>query len=130
MNFVDAVVKVNGSEASLAFDKYTIALNAEKSKKLIDGGYDGKTVTMGIRPENVSNDPDALAKTTCKVTEEVTGYELLGAEVLLYFSVGGAKMTASAPANTTVRTGDIADLAFDANAVHVFDKDTELTITN
>jgi hypothetical protein len=29
-----------------------------------------------------------------------------------------------------VRTGDIADLAFDANAVHVFDKDTELTITN
>jgi multiple sugar transport system ATP-binding protein len=130
MNFVDAVVKVNGSEASLAFDKYTIALNAEKSKKLIDGGYDGKTVVMGIRPENVSNDPDALAKTTCKVTEEVTGYELLGAEVLLYFSVGGAKMTASAPANTKVRTGDTAELAFDANAVHVFDKETELTITN
>ena len=58
------------------------------------------------------------------------GYELLGAEVLLYFNVGGAKMTASVPSTTTARYGDTVELAFDANAMHVFDKETELTITN
>ena len=28
-------------------------LPASKAKAVIDGGYDGKTVVMGIRPENV-----------------------------------------------------------------------------
>ncbi|MBO5245669.1 MAG: TOBE domain-containing protein, partial [Eubacterium sp.] len=130
MNFVDAVCKINGSEVTLTFDKFSVVLPQEKAQKLIDGNYNGKTVVLGIRPESISDDKDAVANTACKVTTEVTGYELLGAEVLLYFNVGGAKMTASVSSNTPARYGDTVDLAFDANAIHVFDKETELTITN
>ena len=130
MNFVDAVCKINGSEVTLTFDKFSVVLPQAKAQKLIDGNYDGKTVVMGIRPENISDDKEDVAKAACKVTTEVTGYELLGAEVLLYFTVGGAKMTASVSSNTPARYGDTVELAFDANAMHVFDKETELTITN
>ena len=130
MNFVDAQCKINGSEVTLTFDKFSVVLSQAKAQKLIDGNYNGKTVVLGIRPENISDDKEDVAKTSCKVTTEVTGYELLGAEVLLYFNVGGAKMTASVSSTTPARYGDTVELACDANAMHVFDKETELTITN
>ena len=130
MNFVDAVCKINGKEVTLTFDKFSVVLPEAKAQKLIDGNYDGKTVVLGIRPENISDDKEDVANCACKVTTEVTGYELLGAEVLLYFNVGGAKMTASVSSTTPARYGDTVELAFDPNAMHVFDKETELTITN
>ena len=131
MNFVDAKVVVEGSKAGLKFDNYTFELPAEKAKKVIDGGYAGKTVVMGIRPEDISDDAELLAKNSAYVIEsDVTGYELLGAEVMLYFSVGGANMSCRVASDTTARYGDHIKLAFDPTRIHVFDKETELTITN
>ena len=49
MNLIDAEVKANGSQVDLVLsDTVTITLPAEKSKKLIDGNYVGKTVVVGI----------------------------------------------------------------------------------
>ena len=53
MNFLDATVKVEGDIANLVIAGHSIPLPPAKSKKLIDGGYDGKVVTFGIRPEDV-----------------------------------------------------------------------------
>ena len=57
-------------------------------------------------------------------------YELLGAEVFLYFDVEGANFTARVNPRTTARTGDTVNFALDVSKIHVFDKETELTITN
>lgn len=131
MNFVDADVVVNGDVATLKFADYAIDLPAEKSKKLIDGGYNGKKVVFGIRPEDISDDAEMLAKYPGSIVEsDVTGYELLGAEVLLYYTVAGANMTAKVASDTPARYGDHIKLAFDPHKIHVFDKETELTITN
>ena len=48
MNFLDAKVKVNGNDVTLTVGKYNMKLPASKAKAVIDGGYDGKTVVMGI----------------------------------------------------------------------------------
>ena len=131
MNFVDADVVVNGDVATLKFADYAINLPADKSKKLIDGGYNGKKVVLGIRPEDISDDAETLEKFPESIVEsDVTGYELLGAEVLLYYTIAGANMTAKVGSNTTARYGDHIKLAFDPHKIHVFDKETELTITN
>jgi multiple sugar transport system ATP-binding protein len=131
MNFVDAQCVVDGNKASLKFDNYSVALSDAKAKKLIDGGYAGKTVVLGIRPEDISDDPEILAKYADSTIEsDVTGYELLGAEVLLYYTVGGANMTARVDSDTKARYGDHVKLAFDPSKIHVFDKETEQTITN
>ena len=53
MNFIDAVCKVEGERVTLNFEKTSVVLPPAKAKKLIDGGYNGKTVVMGIRPEDI-----------------------------------------------------------------------------
>ena len=130
MNFLDAVVKVNGSVASLEIAGKSIPLPADKSKKLIDGGYDGKTVTFGIRPEDVYDAPDYIEKAACVFESEVKVYELLGAEVFLYFDLAEYPITARVDPRTTARPGDAIKFAFDIDKIHVFDKETEQVITN
>ena len=122
---------VEGAKASLKFDKHVIELPEEKAKKLVDGGYAGKKVVLGIRPEDISDDPEVIEKAGDNTVDvEITGYELLGAEVLLYYTIAGANMTARVASNTPARMGDKVKLAFDPKKIHVFDKETELTITN
>ena len=58
------------------------------------------------------------------------GYEMLGAEVFLYFDYEGSSMTARVDPRTTARTGDHVKFALDAEKIHVFDKETQVTITN
>ena len=129
MNFIDAECVIEGSKVTLKFGEFSVELPEVKAKKLIDGNYNGKKVVLGIRPEDISDSAEALAKGAV-VESDVTGYELLGAEVLLYYTVAGANMTARVAADTPARYGDHIKLAFDVNKIHVFDKETELTITN
>ena len=131
MNFLDAVVSVEGDNAVLDLGESKITLTGDKAKKLIDGGYEGKTVVMGIRPEDVYDDEAVIAAnpgTTIESTVRV--YELLGAEVYLYFDYAGANFTARVKPTTTARTGDIVKLALEPSKIHVFDKETEMAITH
>jgi multiple sugar transport system ATP-binding protein len=131
MNFLDATVKIEGETASLEIAGHSVPLPPAKSKKLIEGGYDGKIVTFGIRPEDVydsemyvSASPQSTFESTIKV------YELLGAEVYLYFDLEEFPITARVDSRTTARPGDSIKFAIDVEKIHVFDKETEKTITN
>ncbi|MEE1314808.1 MAG: sn-glycerol-3-phosphate ABC transporter ATP-binding protein UgpC [Faecalimonas sp.] len=131
MNFMDAVCNVKGDKVYLQVGPASIALTKEKSKKLIDGGYEGKTVVLGIRPENVHDEEEFLAKSPDTVIEStIRVYEMLGAEVYLYFDYEGANVTARVNPATKARTGDTVKFALDAEKIHVFDKETEQAITN
>jgi len=131
MNFIDAVCKVHGEEVRLEFGDFSIVLPPQKAKKLIDGGYADKTVVMGIRPDDIDDSQIQIETYGDTVIEaDVTGYELLGSEVLLYYTVAGVNMTARVDARTTAKIGDYIRLALDPEKIHVFDKESELTITN
>ena len=131
MNFIDAECVVSGDDVTLKFGEFAIALPASKAKALKDGGYNGKTVILGIRPEDVDDAPEALEKNPNSiVTTTVTGYELLGSEVLLYYTLNDSAMTAKVSSTTPARLGDTIKLALNVDAIHVFDKETELTITH
>ena len=131
MNFTDAKCEVNGNQVNLKVGPYSIALPQQKAKVLIDKGYAGKTVVMGIRPEDLYDSEEMLQKYAGSVIEaKINVYELLGAEVYLYFDLEGAGMTARVSPTTTARTGSSVKFALDVEKIHVFDKDTELTITN
>ncbi len=131
MNFIDAKCAAEGDKVYLEFENFRVLLPPHKAKKLIDCGYGGKTVVMGIRPDDIDDSQISIETHKDSLIEaEVTGYELLGSEVLLYYSVGDTPMTARIPARTTAKIGDRICLALDAEKIHVFDKDSELTITN
>lgn len=131
MNLLDASVGQDGSDITLTFDGHVIALPEDKAKVLKAGGYVGKTVTLGIRPEDL-HDEEAYLEASPKSVFEATirVYELLGAEVYLYFDISETNCTARVNPRTTARPGDTIKLAMDLSKVHVFDKDTEQIITN
>ena len=116
--------------ANLEIGGKSIPLPADKSKKLIDGGYNGKKVTFGIRPEDVYDSEEFLAKSPVVFESQVKVYELLGAEVFLYFDLDDFQMTARVDPRTTARPGDVVKFAIDVEKIHIFDKETELVITN
>ena len=131
MNVIEATVVKDGSTVSLKFGSHSIKLPEAKGKKVLEGGYENKTVILGIRPEDVkdeemfiSSSPDSVVNATVRV------YELLGAEVYLYFSVDQFDVTARVNPRTTARPGDTIKVAFDLTKIHVFDKETEQVITH
>ena len=131
MNFVDATCKVVGDKVYLVAGPSEIELPPAKAKKLIDGGYEGKTVVLGIRPEDVHDEQMFIEASPNTVIEaKIRVYEMLGAEVFLYFDYEGSSMTARVDPRTTARTGDIVKFALDAEKIHIFDKETQVTITN
>ncbi|MBQ9887096.1 MAG: sn-glycerol-3-phosphate ABC transporter ATP-binding protein UgpC [Lachnospiraceae bacterium] len=131
MNFLDAECKVSGQKVTLTTGELNIKVPADKAAKLIEGGYDGKTVVVGIRPEDVEDasiliksDGETVVESTIKV------YEMLGAEVFLYFDVEGFPMTARVDPRTTARTGDVVKFSLNTDKLHIFDKETQLVIAN
>jgi multiple sugar transport system ATP-binding protein len=126
MNFMDAKVKVSGNDVSLIVGNSEMKLPDSKKKALIDGGYDGKTIVLGIRPEDIHEADGATGNGTIKT--KIKFYELLGAEVYLYFDLEGTQTTARVSASTKLSTGADAEFALDMEKIHLFDKETELSI--
>ena len=131
MNFLDATLSQKGNDVFAKVGTHEVLVPASKAKVLKDKGYIGKTVIMGIRPEDIhdsemflASSPDTVMDSTIKV------YELLGAEVFLYFDIDGTQVTARVDPRTTAKTGDPIKFALDMEKAHFFDKETELTITN
>ncbi len=134
MNFLDAKCKISGDEAFLTIKTNNgtqdVPVPPAKAKKLIEGGYNGKDVILGIRPENIDDSEMVLATSKCIFEAKVNVYELLGAEVFLYFDLGDTQITARVDPRTTARPGDNIKFCFDLEKMHIFDKETEQAIAN
>ena len=133
MNFINAKVMEEGKKVKLAFGRYAVTLPESKGGKLIEEGYIGKDVILGIRPEDIKDDDALINGGTDNVVEAtVRVYEMLGAEVFLYLTVDGADKDVTVRVNprTTARPGDDIKVAIDTSKIHIFDKETEKVITN
>jgi len=128
MNFFDTLCTVKDGKVVLELGENKIVLPEEKGKALIDGGYEGKTVVMGIRPENIYDAKEPAAENVFSAPVNV--YELLGAEVYLYSEVCGKNLTARFKPDTTAKVGDLVHFGLEVDMIHVFDKETEKVITN
>ncbi|MGH2316538.1 TOBE domain-containing protein [Planococcus sp. SE5232] len=88
-------------------------------------GYDGKAVTLGIRPEHIHvNNEDLSGFPASEFEATITVSELTGAETILYAVYADQEFIARIDASTTIEAGDTATLAFDMSHVHFFDEET------
>jgi len=141
MNFIESKLLKEGEDYLVEFGsedtktragvKYKIKLPASKNKDNCLEAYAGKEVIMGIRPENVHNEEDLIAIHKDGLVEaDVEVTELMGAETYLYMNCEGQSINARVSPTNTARPGDKITIAFETAKIHLFDKDTELTICN
>ncbi|MBQ9413898.1 MAG: sn-glycerol-3-phosphate ABC transporter ATP-binding protein UgpC [Clostridia bacterium] len=141
MNFIDAKLIKNGETFYVEFGtedtkttrgvKYQIPLPASKNEDGALEAYVGRDVIMGIRPEDVHDEPRYLQEfANCMVKAKVEVTELMGAETFLYLDVTTFKYTARVEPTSKARPGDTVDIVLENTKIHLFDPETEQTICN
>jgi multiple sugar transport system ATP-binding protein len=129
MNFMDAKVGEKNGKVVLVFGDDTVVLPEDKAAAVRKGGYIGKDVIMGIRPEDLDDSAEFIAKhpeSIVSATVEVT--ELMGAETYIYLAKGKSNIIARVNGSSKAQMGDVLRLALDTSKIHVFDKETENTV--
>lgn len=131
MNFLDGILEEKEDKVVIKVGNQELVLPEAKGKMVVEKGYVGKEVSIGVRPENVYK---CTEKNGIGLGNEIDAvinvYELLGSEVYLYFNVEGFPMTAIESAETKARVGDNVKFRVNMEKVHVFDNETGLIITN
>ena len=124
MNFLDAVIAEEGGKlvAKTCGASVSLPERMEKARS-----YMGKTVVLGVRPEDLDPVEDGGSYDLEAVIEIA---ELMGAETHLHLDCQGAKLVVKAPSSYPGRVGDTAKLALNKNKLHLFDKETEEAIAH
>ena len=125
MNFFHG--KLDGNHFIMGEDRLLVPEG--KLAILKENGYADKEVILGVRPEDIHDEPlflDHSPHTKIKAPIEVA--ELMGSEIILYSQVNGESFVARVDARFNVEAGQTIDMAFDLNKAHFFDEETELRI--
>ena len=109
MNFFDATV--DGGYLLLESGE-RIALSEEEKNRLAD--YDGKVITLGVRPENIVKGDDLVI--------HVNNCENLGQTTLIHGTANSHKITAKFREWCNYGQGE--DISVSFNRMHFFDKET------
>ncbi|QDP39704.1 ABC transporter ATP-binding protein [Radiobacillus deserti] len=125
MNFLTGTLR----DGHVEVGELKIAVPEGKMKVLRDQNYVGKEIVLGVRPEDIHDEPVFIESTPdTKITATIDVAELMGSESYLYSKVADQDFIARVDSRTDINGGEQIELAFDMNKAHFFDKDTELRI--
>ncbi len=139
MNFFDATIVKEGAdffaEVSTEGEDSTVTAKIKLPASKNEGGkledYVGKVVTLGIRPESIYDDPRYIDENPDGIIEaEVEVVEPMGAEKYIYLNFIGHDIVSRVKPDSTTQVEQIIKVAIDTSKIHIFDKETEMTITN
>ena len=131
MNFLDGTLIKKGELYGVDLGGDVIPLPKEKTTDGKLDSYVGKKVKMGIRPEDIDDEPEFMAKhTDCQLDAQVDVSEMMGAEIYLYLTYQGQNLMARVAPTSKSRRGDKVTMAMDTHKIHLFDPETELTLLN
>ena len=136
MNFFDVTLNRQGDNVTMEFiEGSQVVLPFEKVSKVHDSYIHGDVkVTLGIRPEHIS-----ISKKETGLKCQVSTVEHLGNECIIYGEIGtgsddfslkdvGKNITVKTVEGTPIQVGDVIDLAINADKIHFFNKETEVTL--
>ena len=126
MNFFDVTVKKAGSKLETTFANgqkisYSLSKLRTIDKKYLDG--EEHELTLGVRGENISIKKDGLDAT-------VTIKEVLGNTTQLFIKIDGddKDYIVCVPDRNDMQPSDAVKISFDEKHIHLFDKQTELSV--
>ncbi|WP_158175147.1 ABC transporter ATP-binding protein [Grimontia hollisae] len=123
MNLVDARVLEAGDDRTVleleGFDGEHQSVVINTGFKALSS-YVGKNVSLGVRPEDITEQDGGEGTLHCKV--DVT--EPTGADTYVITSLGGKEVVARMPANVALNAGDMAHLGFNPEKLVLFDAES------
>ncbi|MFR9239695.1 MAG: ABC transporter ATP-binding protein [Clostridium baratii] len=125
MNFLKGIIFNDKENVYIKINNSNILIPKSKGKILIEKGYNGKEVILGIRPEKIK-EGECLNGANIECT--VDSVELMGAESFLYLKMAEENITLRTNGTSNLRFGDRITIAFEFDNMYMFDKETELAI--
>ena len=136
MNFIDVVLNEKDGKYVAEFAPvegvdcagYEVVIPEGKVTDALKD-YVGKTMILGIRPEDLKDEEMVISAATTGVFNcDVDVTELMGAETFLYLNAAGRNLIARVSPRNTAKAGDKIKIAVDVNKIHLFDKETERVV--
>jgi multiple sugar transport system ATP-binding protein len=130
MNFITGQLVEDGSAVRFRATGLNVEVPEGKSKVFRAKGYIGKEIILGIRPEDIHEEPVFIeASPNSVITANIEVSENLGHEMFLYLTgLGKESIIARVDGRSGLKEGQNVKLAIDMNKIHAFDKESELTI--
>ena len=136
MNFFDVTLKREGDKVKVRFlDGSEISLSYKEFAKVHHSYLSGdKPAILGIRPDHIN-----VVKENTGLKCRVTAVEQLGNETIIYGDLGGEgqeftmkdegkSIIIKSTQDTAVQLDDVINLAVRPDKIHLFDKETEVTL--
>lgn len=128
MNFLSGRCVDAPQGLCIDFGNYQVRLTEQKERALRRGHYVNEEVVVGIRPEDIQIVRDPFVR--AHYEGQVSVYEMLGAESMIYLVNGKNQITVKAGPLEKAESGQNMRLAFTEEKLHIFDHMTGMTITN
>ena len=122
MNLVEAEMKFENGTCYVNTQNMHLRLPDEIGHKVKD--YNGKDISIGIRPEHIT---PRIANNEAKdnfVKTEVFLVENMGNEVYVHFTPGNHQYIARTDPSIKIRAGDTHEMWFNTRHAHLFDRET------
>ncbi|MBS1164470.1 MAG: transporter-like protein [Proteobacteria bacterium] len=126
MNFLPARLVAEGDALHILLDDGTrLAVPAARAATL--GRHAGTAVTFGIRPESIGPRQDRPGWAPLDAAIDLV--EPLGATTMIYFNTGSSSLCASLNSEGAPKAGMTMPLSINMTQMHLFDPQTERSLT-
>lgn len=116
MNFFNGNIIQHGDGIAFAEGTFQFPLSGKTAEQLRP--YLNQSVTMGIRPENIS---EAAPGEPDTIPAKVDVMEMMGSEAYLHASTGNSEFTARIPPTTRLAIGDAVTVRLNPANLHFFE---------
>ena len=118
----------DGKQYVKVFDKL-MEIPADKVKIVKEKNSENIEVIVGIRPENIYHTEEELSKPgVATFNGTVDLMENLGSETYIHIKKDGANFIIKSRSAASYKIGDPIEFGFDADKIHIFDKEEQNTI--
>ncbi|MBU6499095.1 MAG: sn-glycerol-3-phosphate ABC transporter ATP-binding protein UgpC [Rhodospirillales bacterium] len=122
MNFLSAQITDNGGLAVELADGAKLAIPPQRRDRYAP--YKGKKVTLGLRPEHLTETQDQEKPNVVQMDALVDVVEPMGMETMVHFFVRGEPVCARVDPNLVIKPEQTLRLAADMNNMHIIDDAT------
>jgi multiple sugar transport system ATP-binding protein len=128
MNFFEVTVAGNDDKIRLESEGFGLPVPAPKTAMLIP--YQGKGITLGIRPEDIHDKKYVPAgiDASAAMRAKVDVVEMMGNELFIYLVSGKHQFLARVDPRAKTRPGQDMEVVFNLDNLHAFDTESQKAI--